>query len=88
MLYESKVFNQNSLNAVLDIQRDPKRLAREFLRIRGVSYKDLITGDHAADLFIEFNKAMIDWSNRSLGLVEETLKYMPMPAFTIYKEKL
>lgn len=53
------------------LRHDPKRLAREFLRLRGVSYKDLITGDHAADLFVEFNKHITDWNIQVEKLLEE-----------------
>jgi hypothetical protein len=40
---------------------DPKQMARDFLRHRGVEYCDLITGDHAADLLVYWMHAFTEW---------------------------
>lgn len=66
--------------AIKPLHHDPKRMAREFLRIRGVAYNDLITGDHAADLFAEFNKAIIDWNSQMEKLWAERMNLeLPKP---------
>lgn len=59
----------------LEIRIDPKRLAENYLRAVGVNYNDLITGDHAAQLFADFNRRMVDYCNELSRAYNEKLKY-------------
>lgn len=53
------------------LRRDPMDEARTFLMLRGVLYNDLITGDHAAALFVEWAKAINARDEHILGMFEE-----------------
>jgi hypothetical protein len=50
---------------------NPFRQAREYLRLRGVAYNDLITGDHAAALFVEWTKAITDRDAQILKMIDD-----------------
>lgn len=55
----------------LAITRDPMDEARTFLMLRGVMYNDLITGDHAAALFVEWAKAINARDEHILKLLDD-----------------
>jgi hypothetical protein len=62
---------------------DLKRLARDFLHCRGVAYNDLITGDHAADLLVNWAKAMTTWEEKieQQRLEAALISLYPSPPF-------
>lgn len=56
-------------------QIDPKRMAMQYLHIKGVTHADLITGDHAADLLVQWSKHMTDCFNAFAAQQSELSKF-------------
>lgn len=74
------------METLLIKQPDPKQQARHYLRLRGVAYNDLITGDHAAQLLADWANAVMERDEHVMKLMHEFLETRDLAGMTVITE--